>query len=111
MKYNAINVKYNQPQTKYNGAFVVSGFDYSNFTTTTTSFVEVISSGLMSFSVMNSTGAGMVSLSSNSDNNHIEFQSDLVKSSLTLSIVDLVEENIHSAEIKTINISTMGTSS
>lgn len=111
MKYNAINVKYNQPQVKYNGAFVVSGFDYSNFTTTTTSFVEVISSGLMSFSVVNSAGVGTISFASSSDEGHVELSSSVISARNSILEVELIEENLYSAEVKTINTSTMGTSS
>ena len=111
MKYNAINIKYNQPQVKYNGAFVVSGFDYSNFTTTTTSFIEVISSGLMSFSVVNAAGVGTISFAASSDGDHVELSSNVIISRNSILEVELNEENSYSAEVKTINTSTMGTSS
>lgn len=110
MKYNAINVKYNQPQVKYNGAFIVTGVDYSNLTTISTSSIEVISSGLMSFSIINSTGISSVGIEKVSEENYVEASTNIVLSGSGAVSVDSLEEEAYLAEIKVINISTMGTS-
>lgn len=108
MKYNANNVKYNQAKVKYNGVFTSLLEDYSNLTTITTSTINTVPASLISFNIINEPVFATISASSDSNLEYAETNFGII--SFTKSDISNQVQSGQPvvAEIKTINISTMG---
>lgn len=111
MLYNANNIKYNQTQVKYNGAFTTLVNDYSNLTTISTTTINLVPASYISFSVVDTVVVGNINMNVKENPSFAEVNYGLVTLSDANTSNEIQSNEPVIAEIKTINISTLGSSS
>lgn len=108
MRYNANNVRYNQTKVKYNGVFTSLLEDYSNLTTITTSTINTVPASLISFNIINEPVFATISSSNQSGLEYAETNFGIISFTKSDISNEIQQGQPVVAEIKTINISTMG---
>lgn len=108
MRYNANNIKYNQASVKYNGIFTVLLEDYSNLTTISTITVDSLPSSLVTFNILNDPVFATISASSENNYQFAEANFGLITFTKADVSNEIQDGQPIIGEIKTINISTMG---